>query len=297
MNPANPGANLHAGSWFTGYSVMAPQITDNGGGAFTIDLSVFGLPCGPTTGGTLFTIDMAAFGPDGAGSIAVATTQLRGCANEPIPVSPGPNAALTINHVAPSAISDLAAAGVPAGNGAGSTIGIRLTWSGAPGDSVALYRAPFGSYPGYDNGGGTAPDSALAPGAPWTLVTANAASGYVDSGAPRGSWHYLARVTDACGNVSAFSNRTGGTLDYVLGDVSNGAVQGAGDNTVGIEDVSLLGANYGIGAALIASRGVGYLDVGPSARRPLRSQRRAPRRRAARWPAGPSRSACSRPRS
>jgi hypothetical protein len=263
-NPANPAANLHVGSWFAGYDVLSPQITDNGGGAYTVDVSVFGLPCGPTTGGSLFSIDVAAAGPDGGGSIAVSSTQLRGCANDPIPVSPGPAATLAIDHVAPVPIADLVAAAVTTGNGAGPTTGIRLTWTGTAGDSVTLYRAPFGSYPGYDNGGGTAPDSALAPGAPWTFVATTVASGYVDTAAPRGFWYYVARVADACGNISLVSNRTRGTLDYVLGDVSNGAAPGSGDNAVGIEDLSLLGANYGIGAALIASRGVGYLDVGPT---------------------------------
>jgi len=49
-----------------------------------------------------------------------------------------------------------------------------------------------------------------------------------------------------------------------LGDVTNGFVAGAGNNLVGTADVSLLGANYGIGAAQIVERGVAYLDVGPT---------------------------------
>jgi hypothetical protein len=57
---------------------------------------------------------------------------------------------------------------------------------------------------------------------------------------------------------------TAGTLDYLLGDVSNGSVVGTGNNRVAMEDISVLGANYGIGAATIASRGVEYIDVGPT---------------------------------
>jgi hypothetical protein len=57
---------------------------------------------------------------------------------------------------------------------------------------------------------------------------------------------------------------TTGTLDYHLGDVSNGVTVGQGNNHVGTEDISLLGANYGIGDAEITARHVEYLDVGPT---------------------------------
>jgi len=39
---------------------------------------------------------------------------------------------------------------------------------------------------------------------------------------------------------------------------------GVGDNRVSDEDVSLLGANYGIGEPAITTRGVTYLDIGPT---------------------------------
>jgi hypothetical protein len=41
-------------------------------------------------------------------------------------------------------------------------------------------------------------------------------------------------------------------------------VLGQGDNQVGDEDVSLLGANYGISEPVLTTRGVHYLDVGPT---------------------------------
>jgi hypothetical protein len=130
---------------------------------------------------------------------------------------------------------------------------------------VQLYRAPFGSYPLYDALGPISPPNPSAvPGPPWTLVTSNASSGMVDQAAPRGYWYYVARVTSECGMASAPSNMTGGTLDYLLGDVSNGFTTGIGNNAVGMEDITLLGAHYGIDAPTIASRGVEYLDVGPT---------------------------------
>src|SRR5439155_3341470 len=67
---------------------------------------------------------------------------------------------------------------------------------------------------------------------------------------------------DACSTVSAVSNMTAGTLDYHLGDVSDGVTQGQGDNTVNTADASLLGAYYGASGAGLA--GVEYLDVGPT---------------------------------
>jgi hypothetical protein len=86
----------------------------------------------------------------------------------------------------------------------------------------------------------------------------------VDHPGTRGFWYYVAFAVDSCGNLSPVSNRTRGALDYHLGDVSDGATPGHGDNRVAGEDVSLLGANYGITEPAITTRGVGYLDVGPT---------------------------------
>jgi len=101
------------------------------------------------------------------------------------------------------------------------------------------------------------------PIAPWTL-TGVTASGQTDEPATRDFYHYVVFTKNAGGGVSAVSNKTGGTGNYALGDVSNGVDAGTGNNQVGAEDISLLGANYGINAAQIVSRGVPYLDVGPT---------------------------------
>jgi hypothetical protein len=52
------------------------------------------------------------------------------------------------------------------------------------------------------------------------------------------------------------------TLNYLLGDVSNGEQACAGDGQVSISDISLLGAHYGAG--LVDGDSLGCLDVGPT---------------------------------
>ncbi len=264
--PATPESNFHAGNWLAGFPNSQLHVTPRGGGRYTVDAAIVGVPCGVTTGGTLFTMDLATTGVDGAAAIAVTAVGLRDCGGAPLPAIPGPAAAITVNNAPPAAIHDLVATAIANGNGAGPTRGISLTWSSGDPGTVRLYRAPFGSYPLYDAlGPVTPPDSAAAPGAPWSLIATGAAPGYVDATAPRGFWHYVAIVTNACGIASAPSNRTPGTLNYLLGDVSNGLVRGTGNNADFTEDLSLLGENYGIGASDITTRGVAYLDVGPTA--------------------------------
>jgi hypothetical protein len=192
--------------------------------------------------------------------VTVTAVTLRDCNNGPVAGSPGAPATITIDNTTPAAVTDLSAAQRTSGNGAGSTTGIILSWATGGAGSVALYRAPFGTYPEYDDDGAVPPPNpALAPGGPWTLVNANATSPYTDAAAARGFWYYAALITDACGNVSAVSNMTGGTLNYLLGDV----VPGAGDNKVDGLDISALGFSYGLSGEL-AVDAVGYLDVGPT---------------------------------
>ena len=262
--PGSPAASIHPGSWLSAYASKTFQIIDHGGGSYTVDQSLLGLPCGPDSGGVLFTADIATVGADGAGDITVTECRIKDCANQPLPAQPGPPAQLVVSHAPPPAIADLASAQVLSGNGTSGRTGITLSWTSPQPGTVAIYRAPFGSYPEYDDGGGTVPDSALAPAAPWALVSAAAVTGVVDVPPVRGSWHYVAFVTDSCGNRSAVSNRTPGSLDYHLGDVSNRSTRGAGNNRVGTEDVSLLGAHYGISGTTLVSDSVAYLDVGPT---------------------------------
>jgi hypothetical protein len=212
----------------------------------------------------LFTVDLKSNGADGVGDVTVIEAAVRDCDNQPLPVQPGATAQLVVNRVAPSAITDLVGTQVTSGNDASGRTGIVLGWTPTTAGRVELYRAPFGSYPGYDNGGGVAPDSSDAPDGAWVLVSSDASPGFVDAPPSRGFWHHVAFVVDSCGNRSAVSNRTRGALDYHLGDVTDGAVRGQGDNRVQIEDVTLLGAHYGISGSAITTAGVGYLDVGPT---------------------------------
>jgi hypothetical protein len=258
--PAAPESSLHAGSWFAGFGSPTITATHDGTGAWTVDLAITGGPCGPAGGGQVLTADVVATGLDGAATIGVDRVKLLGCAGDTLPVIPGAATSLTINRTGPAALTDLVATAVTSGNGAGATTGITLAWTDG-GQPVSLYRAPWAAYPSYT---GSAPDSSLAPGAPWTLVASDVSSPYVDHPASRGYWYYVALVSDACGNLSPAPHPTSGTLNYMLGDVSDGATPGTGNNAVGLEDVTLLGAHYGISGATIASRGVGYLDVGPT---------------------------------
>jgi hypothetical protein len=262
--PGSPASSIHLGDWLSAFTNKNFQVVDNGGGSFTVDQTLLGQPCGPTNGGVLFTVDVASAGGDGAGDITVTNSQVRDCTNQPLPAQPGPAAQLIVSHTPPPAILDLGSAQVLSGNPAGSRTGITVSWTAPSPGTVALYRAPFGSYPEYDDGGGTLPDSTVAPAAPWVLVSAVATPGIVDHPPVRGSWHYVAFVTDSCGNRSAVSNLTHGSLDYHLGDVSDGITRGNGDNLVRTEDVSLLGAHYGISGSTLVSDSVAYLDVGPT---------------------------------
>jgi len=262
--PANPAASIHVGTWLAGFS-RSLQVIDNGGGSYTVDQAILGASCGATNGGQVFTVDLKSIGDDGPGLITATAVSVRDCDNLPIPAAPGAPTAITIDNNGPTAITDLAAAQVITGNGTGGTTGIVLTWASGGAGAVSLYRAPFGSYPDYDDDVPVSPPNPSAvPGAPWTLAAASAVSGYVDHPPARGFWHYVALVIDECGSPSTASNMTTGTLDYHLGDVSNGITAGQGNNRVGTEDVSLLGSNYGIGDAEITARHVEYLDVGPT---------------------------------
>jgi hypothetical protein len=159
-------------------------------------------------------------------------------------------------------IADLAATPVKSGNDTDGTTKILLTWSAVPsGHTVEVYRAGFGGYPLYDDGGGSVPATpTYPPAAPWTLTSVTA-PGTSDEPATRDFYYYVAFVHGGT-NVSVASNPTAGTLDYFLGDVSDGATAGQGDNAVNTIDLSLLGAHYGIEGAEASP--FAYLDVGPT---------------------------------
>jgi hypothetical protein len=163
---------------------------------------------------------------------------------------------------APAAIADLAGLRQSSGGSAGR-LPILLTFTADPAATAfEVYRAPFGGYPRYDEGGGALPATpSYPPPAPWAL-TAVTASGQSDLPATRDQWHYVVFSRNACGTVSAVSNRPGGVLDYKLGDVTDGSAVCAGDNVVSTNDISLLGAHYG--ETITGSEAYACLDVGPT---------------------------------
>jgi hypothetical protein len=160
------------------------------------------------------------------------------------------------------------AAQVLTGNAAGDTTGIKVYFTPPTGAaSYKVYRAPFGHYPEYDDAGGVVPTAPTAypPSAPW-VETGVTTQGGTDIPPARDFWYYVVYAVNACGDVSGPSNMTTGTLDYHLGDVTNGYVHGFGDNLVQDEDISELGAHYGITLAHVGDT-YNYLDVGPTTTR------------------------------
>ncbi|MFO7652602.1 MAG: FlgD immunoglobulin-like domain containing protein [Candidatus Krumholzibacteriia bacterium] len=269
---ADIGVLSGTGTMLDGYTNYTYQIVDNGGGSYTVDVAVLGLPCGPTGGGGVFTVNLAqaaGVAGDATGTVTVTEVVARDCDNVPLPGLPGAPGAVTVDQTAPVAITDLGATQLRTGNDLDGTTRIALTWT-APvdpdADHVEIWRKGYGAYPEYDDGGGAPAGLPVEVGNGWTLVgTVPATSnGYTDEPATRDFWYYAARVFDACGNVSeiAAGDIAGGVLNYHLGDVSDGVTPGQGDNSVGTADISLLGGHYG------TSDGdpgyLAYLDVGPT---------------------------------
>jgi hypothetical protein len=256
-----------AGSWSgTTYSNLVYQVVDNTGGSYTIDRAILGDPCGPTTGGTLFTLNLKkALGvtTDAIGTVTVTEVIVRDCDNAVLDGVPGAAGSVSINVTIPAVLAGLTATQDKLGNGSDGTTAINLAWTVPTDDAatITLYRKGFGAYPEYNDAGGIAP---VVVDGSWTHVTTVDATdaGYIDEPAARDFWYYAATVTDACGNVSAASAITGGTLNYHLGDVHNGAIAGSGDNLVNWSDITNLGFNYGI--TLTPGDARNYLDVGPT---------------------------------
>lgn len=260
----SPTGSILEGTYLNSVSGTTFQVVNNGGGSYTVDAAILGLPCGATAAtGHLFDLQVKkASGPDGIGTITLGPVLMRDCANAPVVASAGAPLSITIDTGGPVAITNLSALQKKLGNDADGTTKIQLAFT-APVDAatVEVYRAPYGQYPEYDDAGGSPPASpAYPPGAPWVL-TAVTAAGQFDEPATRDFWYYVGFTKDACGNVSPVSNRTNGTLNYHLGDVTNGT-PGSGDNLVGTIDITLLGSNYGINLGLLDP--LAYLDVGPT---------------------------------
>lgn len=248
-------------------------VTDNGGGSYTVDCGTLGPVCGSTGDGELFRLHLSAAAPSpGAlGSVVIDQVTLRDCTNGDVPGSPGSSAHLPVDFAAPSSVSSLAVSQVPTGNGSSGTTRLHVSHGQLDLDAgLALYHRSFGGYPEYDDDPAAGPPSppaspadALSQG--WSLADVDR-DGLLDVAvAGRGFHYFVAFATDACGNSSSPSSRTDGTLNYHLGDVSDGVAACSGNNGVGPEDISLLGAHYG--SSLSFGSPVACLDVGPTSDR------------------------------
>lgn len=267
----SPNLTLCGAQFTSGEYPLAPRqmlTTPLGGNRWTIDEATLGESCGAVGSATLFFVHVASSEPSGVGTITVLSVLARDCANHSIPAAVGPVAAIPIDNVGPARTLNLAAIQVKSGNhvpppGTNDRTAIQLTFS-LPADAatVEVYRKPFGQYPQYDEAGGVAPSlPASLPAAGWEL-TGVTASGQADEPAVRDYWYYALITKDAHGNPSPVSNMTGGTLDYHLGDVHDGATECAGDDQVTEEDVAFLQAHYG--TAIPPGGALECLDVGPT---------------------------------
>ena len=257
-------APVDEGSYLSSVGGTQFQVLNNGGGSYTIDCSILGLPCGATAAtGTLFTLHLGSLLPSATGTVTITAITLRDCANAGVAGTAGAPASISIDNTAPAAIAVLAAAQQRTGNDADGTTKINVSWPAVEaGASVLVYRKGFGFYPEYDDAGGAAPATPSYPPVGWTLAgTVTGPVSFADETTVRDFYYYVAFVKDACGNISAVSNRTGGTLNYELGDVQPVAVL-RGNNLVNTADVSNLGINYGI--TLVFNDALNYLDVGPT---------------------------------
>lgn len=259
-----------AGAWSDGFGNALSQVVDNGGGSYTMDLAILGTPCGPVTGGTLFYVNVKpspAVTTEAIGTVAVTAVTVRDCANAPLAGIPGAVGEVAINLTTPAALAGLVAAQDKDGNDSDGTTKIDLAWTAVTGDAdfITIWRKGYGDYPEYNDGTGAVPVGPVTAGNGWTLVATLPATstGYADEPATRDFWYYAAYVADECGNTSPASAITGGTLNYHLGDVSDGTTPGAGNNLVGTEDISLLGGFYGVTLAPYGDAH-NYLDVGPT---------------------------------
>ncbi|MFC1799950.1 FlgD immunoglobulin-like domain containing protein [Candidatus Eisenbacteria bacterium] len=258
--------SIRQGTYLNSVGSTQFEVHDNGGGSYTVDCAILGIPCGATGSGTLFTVDVTGSGGEGVGSITVTSVTVRDCDNVPVLAHPGPPVYIGIDSTPPAPISDLAASQVKPGNPFGSdTTGIAITFTLPPdADMAEIYCAPYGNHPEYDDppGAGSIPSvPGYPPPSPW-VQTALTTSGQIDHQSTRDFWYYVAFAKDACGNISSVSNISGGTLNYHLGDVSDGVTIGHGDNRVTMADISLLGNYYW--RVLVPGDSVNYLDVGPT---------------------------------
>lgn len=259
-------ASITEGSYLSGFcggGCTVFQKNDNGNGTYTVDCAILGANCGPvTTPGNLFSIQVKSAGTEASGTVGVTNTTVRDCNNAPVPGEPGPSTLIGIDDTLPVAINDLSVAQIDSGNDSDGTTGIDVSFSTSE-QGVQVYRKSYGDYPEYETGSvpavPTSPANAIANG--WVLTDITG-SDQVDEPGTRDYWYYVAFIVSPCGLISSPSNITDGTLNYHLGDVSDGAVQCQGDNGVGSIDLSFLGAHYFTSGPGVDP--VNCLDVGPT---------------------------------
>ncbi len=276
---ATCGASVVEGDYLS--SVAGTQLftTDNGGGSFTVDCGILGPVCGATGSGRLFTLQLSAAAgvSSGMGSVVVDAVTLRDCSNQPVPASPGATGFVPVQLTSPPPLAGLSAVQVKSGNPQpSSTTGVQLSWSPVSPAALGLWlgRKGYDYYAAKSPALPTSPSDALARG--WSNAAcisgrcsttscssgACTTTGMLDQPPSRDFLYYVAFVIDAFGNASPVSNMTAGTLDYHLGDVSDGSATCSGDDHVDIADVSLLGSHYGTSVA--AGAAYSCLDVGPT---------------------------------
>lgn len=263
-------ASIHEGTYLSSGGSTTFQVVDNGDGTYTVDGVILGEPCGPVApSGVLFTLDVAATIADGTGTIDVTDLALRDCGNLDLAVVSGGQASIVIDTTPPIGVTGLTATQILTGNPAGNVTGINLAWTPSTDPTAVqtvLYRKGFGGYPEYDDDGGSAPPVPTDPlGESWEQVASLVVTevSLNDTPALRDYWYFCAVATDLYGNRSA-SLITGGVLNYLLGDVSDGGDPiFDGDNHVAIPDVTLLGSAYGTVDGDAAY--LNTLDLGPTA--------------------------------
>lgn len=258
------------GDYLSSVSSTQMFVVDNGGGSFTVDCSQLGGTCGSTGDGELFSLHLSASAPvsSALGSVVIDQVSLRDCSNGDVTSAPGGSAFLPIDFTAPSPVSSFTVTQVLTGNDVSGTTKLHVSHAPLDADAgLAVFAKPYGGYPEYDDDPTAGPPSppsseadALSSG--WTLVDVSR-DGLQDVvvGA-RGLYYFVVTARDAYGNPSSMSSPSSGTLNYHLGDVSNGLATCAGNNSVGPEDISMLGAHYG--SSLSFGSSFACLDVGPT---------------------------------
>jgi hypothetical protein len=238
----DPYVSIEQGPWLQDYSNHF-EIIDHGGGFYSVDQAILGEPCGITTGGILFWVDITNTEDEGVGSVTIDSVRVRDCDNMPLPGVPGAPASVIVDTNPPATVVDLSATQIKFGNDSDGTTKILLDFT-PPDDFeiLEIYRAKFGFYPEYDDaGGGVPPLPSFPPDDRWTLIDVTT-PGEIDETTERDYWYYVIFTQDACGNASAVSNMTSGTLNYHLGDIS--PMGPPGDNLVRTMDASAMQATY-----------------------------------------------------